>query len=134
MSAQPSGGGVSRVNPGGGGTLADVLDRVLDKGVVIDAWAAVSLLGMEIISVQAQVVVASVETYLKYAQAISGVSLPAAEKHEGKQMDAGVAGGAAARPPQQLPAAHQSPGEQVPSEEQATESVPRKTNGDGGDR
>jgi gas vesicle structural protein len=79
MSAGPSSSSaVSRVSPGGG-TLADVLDRVLDKGIVIDAWAAVSLLGIEIVSVQAQVVVASVETYLKYAQAISSVSLPAAE-------------------------------------------------------
>jgi hypothetical protein len=51
------------------------LDRVLDKGIVIDAWASVSLLGVEILTVKAQVVAASVETYLKYAAAISSVGL-----------------------------------------------------------
>jgi hypothetical protein len=74
------------VSPGGGGTLADILDRVLDKGLVIDAWAAVSLLGIEIVSIQAQVVVASVETYLKYARAVSAVSLPAAEAPKPKEI------------------------------------------------
>ena len=51
-------------------SLAEVVDRILDKGVVIDAWAKVSLLGIELLSVEARVVVASVETYLKYAEAI----------------------------------------------------------------
>jgi hypothetical protein len=48
----------------------DVLDRVLDKGIVIDVWARVSLVGIEILGIEARVVVASVETYLKYAHAI----------------------------------------------------------------
>jgi gas vesicle structural protein len=51
-------------------SLAEVVDRILDKGVVIDAWAKVSLVGIELVSVEARVVVASVETYLKYAEAI----------------------------------------------------------------
>jgi len=51
-------------------SLAEVVDRILDKGVVIDAWAKVSLVGIELLSVEARVVVASVETYLKYAEAI----------------------------------------------------------------
>lgn len=54
----------------GGSSLVDVLDRVLDKGIVIDVWARVSLVGIEILGVEARVVVASVETYLKYASAI----------------------------------------------------------------
>ncbi len=71
MPLQPTtGGAVSQTSPGGG-ALAEVLDRVLDKGIVIDAWAPVSLLGIEIVGIQARVVVVSVETYLKYAQAIS---------------------------------------------------------------
>ena len=53
-----------------GSSLIDVLDRVLDKGIVIDAWAKVSLVGIELLSVEARVVIASVETYLKYAEAI----------------------------------------------------------------
>jgi len=51
-------------------TLIEVVDRILDKGVVVDAWVRVCLVGIEILSLEARVVVASVETYLKYAEAI----------------------------------------------------------------
>ena len=51
-------------------SLAEVVDRILEKGIVIDAWAKVSLVGIELLSVEARVVIASVETYLKYAEAI----------------------------------------------------------------
>jgi hypothetical protein len=51
-------------------SLVEVIDRILDKGVVIDAWVRVSLVGIEILAIEARVVVASVETYLKYAEAI----------------------------------------------------------------
>lgn len=54
----------------GSSSLVEVVDRILDKGVVIDAWVRVSLVGIEILAVEARVVVASVETYLKYAEAI----------------------------------------------------------------
>ena len=47
-------------------SLAEVVDRILDKGIVIDAWAKVSLVGIELLSIEARVV----ETYLKYAEAI----------------------------------------------------------------
>jgi gas vesicle structural protein len=57
--------------------LAEVLDRILDKGLVIDAWVRVSVLGLEILTVEARVVIAGVETYLKYAEAI-GLTAPAA--------------------------------------------------------
>ncbi len=50
--------------------LAEVLDRILDKGIVIDAWVKVSVLGLELLTVEARIVIASVETYLKYAEAI----------------------------------------------------------------
>jgi len=52
----------------GGSSLVDVLDRVLDKGIVIDAWVRVSLVGIDLITVEARVVVASIDTYLKYAR------------------------------------------------------------------
>ncbi len=55
---------------GAGSSLIDVLDRVLDKGIVIDAYVRVSLVGIDLVSVEARIVVASVETYLKYAEAI----------------------------------------------------------------
>ncbi len=51
-------------------SLAEVVDRILDKGIVIDAWAKVSLVGIELLSIEARVVIVSVETYLKYAEAI----------------------------------------------------------------
>ena len=52
----------------GGTSLVDVLDRVLDKGIVIDAWVRVSLVGIDLITVEARVVVASIDTYLKYSE------------------------------------------------------------------
>ena len=47
-----------------------MLDRVLDKGIVIDAWVRISLVGIDLITVEARVVVASIDTYLKYADAV----------------------------------------------------------------
>ena len=51
-------------------SLAEVVDRILDKGIVIDAWVRVSLVGIELLAIEARVVVASVDTYLKYAEAV----------------------------------------------------------------
>jgi hypothetical protein len=53
-----------------GASLIDVLDRVLDKGIIIDAYVRVSVIGIDLLSVEARIVVASVETYLKFAEAI----------------------------------------------------------------
>ena len=58
-------------------SLAEVIDRILDKGIVIDAWVRVSLVGIELLSIEARVVIASVDTYLKYAQAV-GLTTPMA--------------------------------------------------------
>ena len=51
-------------------SLVEVIDRVLDKGLVIDAWVRLSLVGIELVALEARAVVAGVETYLKYAEAI----------------------------------------------------------------
>ncbi len=51
-------------------SLVEVVDRILDKGVVVDAWARISLVGIELLTIEARVVVASVETFLKYAEAV----------------------------------------------------------------
>ena len=51
-------------------SLAEVIDRILDKGVVVDAWVRVSLVGIEILAIEARIVVAGVDTYLKYAEAV----------------------------------------------------------------
>ena len=62
--------------PGGGG-LAEVIELILDKGIVIDAWVKVSLVGIEIIGIQARVVIASVDTYLRYADAVAATATAA---------------------------------------------------------
>jgi gas vesicle structural protein len=51
-------------------SLAEVIDRILDKGVVIDIWVRVSLVGIELLTIDARIVIASVDTWLKYAEAV----------------------------------------------------------------
>lgn len=71
------------VQPGSAGTversqessLADVVTTILDKGVVVDVFARVSLVGIELLRVDARVVVASVDTYLRFADAVNRVDL-----------------------------------------------------------
>ena len=59
-------------------SLSEVIDRILDKGIVVDAWARISLVGIEILAIEARVVVASVDTYLKYAEAVGLTATAAA--------------------------------------------------------
>jgi len=59
-------------------SLAEVIDRILDKGIVIDAWVRVSLVGIELLAIEARVVVAGVDTYLKYAEAVGLTAAAAA--------------------------------------------------------
>ena len=69
---QPAGGA------GGGSSssgLADVIDTILDKGLVIDAYVRLSLVGIEIITVDARVVLASVDTYLRFAEAVNRLQI-----------------------------------------------------------
>lgn len=63
--------------------LAEVLDRILDKGMVIDVWARINLVGIEILTIEARVVIASVDTFLHYAEEITkieqaSIAVPAA--------------------------------------------------------
>ena len=53
--------------------LAEVLDRVLDKGIVIDLWVRVNLVGIEILTIEARVVIACVDTFLHYAEEITKI-------------------------------------------------------------
>src|SRR3954462_11694781 len=79
----------------GGTSLIDVLDRVLDKGIVIDAWVRVSLVGIDLITVEARVVVASIDTYLKYSEAVGQVQPVAAKTIDSKTHEALLAENAA---------------------------------------
>ena len=68
-----SGGGIVRSpNPSG---LADVIDLILDKGLVIDVYVRVSLVGIELLTIDARIVVASVDTYLRFAEAVNRLDL-----------------------------------------------------------
>jgi gas vesicle structural protein len=90
MTMQPSSGGaVERSEETG---LADVVTTILDKGVVIDVFARVSLVGIELLRVDARVVIASVDTYLRFAEAANRIEMGAKEPSD----LAGVVGGTAA--------------------------------------
>ena len=85
----------------GGSSLIDVLDRVLDKGIVIDAWVRISLVGIDLVTVEARVVVASIDTYLKYADAVGLVGLvsrPQAQLEAGGEEEEALEAQPARRP------------------------------------
>ena len=64
---------------GGGGPspsgLADVIDTILDKGLVIDAYVRISLVGIELVTIDARIVIASVDTYLRFAEAVNRLDI-----------------------------------------------------------
>lgn len=66
------GGYATRPNPSG---LADVIDTILDKGLVIDIYVRVSLVGIELLTIDARIVIASVDTYLRFAEAVNRMDL-----------------------------------------------------------
>src|SRR5438874_2447421 len=72
MTMQAGGGGGGGPSPSG---LADVIDTILDKGLVIDAYVRVSLVGIEVLTIDARVVIASVDTYLRFAEAVGRLEL-----------------------------------------------------------
>ena len=77
MAAAPTPRGyLERPKPSG---LADVIDVILDKGLVIDAFVRVSLIGIEILTIDARIVIASVDTYLRFATAVNRLDLGTAE-------------------------------------------------------
>jgi hypothetical protein len=80
MTIQPSGGGaggtMARPNSS---SLADVVDTILDKGLVVDAFVRVSLVGIELLTIDARVVVASVDTYLRFAEAVNRLEISSSE-------------------------------------------------------
>jgi gas vesicle structural protein len=63
--------------------LADVIDVILDKGLVIDAYVRVSLIGIEILTIDARIVIASVDTYLRFAEAVNRLDLQQADQSQG---------------------------------------------------
>jgi hypothetical protein len=92
MSA-PRGGYIERPRPSG---LADVIEIILDKGLVIDAYVRVSLIGIEILTIDARIVIASVDTYLRFAEAVGRMDIQANDQSEGlpQLMESLTSGGA----------------------------------------
>src|SRR5947199_6255356 len=72
-SMQRSGGGYVQRSSSSG--LVDVLDLLLDKGLVVDVFLRVSLVGIELLTVDARIVIASVDTYLRFAEAVNRLDL-----------------------------------------------------------
>jgi gas vesicle structural protein len=79
MTSSP-GGYLERPRPSG---LADVIDVILDKGLVIDAYVRVSLIGIEILTIDARIVIASVDTYLRFAEAVGRLDIQASDDSQG---------------------------------------------------
>jgi gas vesicle structural protein len=76
----PSGGYLERPRPSG---LADVIEVILDKGLVIDAYVRVSLIGIEILTIDARIVIASVDTYLRFAEAVGRLNIAQEDDSQG---------------------------------------------------
>jgi hypothetical protein len=76
--------------------LADVIDVILDKGLVIDAYVRVSLVGIELLTIDARIVVASVDTYLRFAEAVNRIDIAHDDQSEGlpQLMESMTSGGA----------------------------------------
>jgi gas vesicle structural protein len=77
---QSPGGYLERPRPSG---LADVIDIILDKGLVIDAYVRVSLLGIELLTIDARIVIASVDTYLRFAEAVNRLDIAERDRSQG---------------------------------------------------
>jgi gas vesicle structural protein len=89
-------GYLERPRPSG---LADVIDIILDKGLVIDAFVRVSLIGIEILTIDARIVIASVDTYLRFAEAVNRLDIVESDDSQGlpELMDKVTEGGAGSK-------------------------------------
>jgi hypothetical protein len=98
MAVATAGGGGYAARPSPSG-LADVIDIILDKGLVIDAYVRVSLIGIEILTIDARIVIASVDTYLRFAEAVNRLDLQQADQSQGlpELMESITSGGASSK-------------------------------------
>ena len=93
--AQPYRGGSEYVARSSSSGLYDVLELILDKGLVIDVFVRVSLIGIEIVTIDARIVIASVDTYLRFAEAVNRLDLMATETQGLPEMMEGITEGGA---------------------------------------
>jgi hypothetical protein len=121
IAAQPGGGNSARPQPSG---LADVIDTILDKGLVLDAYVRVSLVGIELLTIDARVVIASVDTYLRFAEAVNRLDI--SQEKEGLP---GLVGGL-----EENGAKHKTKGATRGALEAAGDKLREFTESQGGDR
>jgi len=96
---QPYRGGSGYVARSSSSGLYDVLELILDKGLVIDVFVRVSVIGIEILTIDARIVIASVDTYLRFAEAVNRLDLMESGDSQGlpDMMDSLTSGGAASK-------------------------------------
>jgi hypothetical protein len=119
------GGYVARPQPSG---LAEVIDIILDKGLVIDAYVRVSLIGIEILTIDARIVIASVDTYLRFAEAVNRLDLTEADQSQGlpELMESITEGGASSKTKGAIEGAKEKLGLGGDDEEEEEKSRPRR--------
>ncbi|TJZ78305.1 gas vesicle structural protein GvpA [Rhodococcus oryzae] len=110
-------------------SLADVIDTILDKGMVIDAYVRVSLVGIELLTIDARVVVASVDTYLRFAEAVNRLEIGSEPNGLTDLVGSVTEGGARSKTRGALEAAGDKLGDLLGGgdEESEGERVPRKS-------
>jgi gas vesicle structural protein len=131
--AQAGGGGYVARPPQPSG-LAEVIDIILDKGLVIDAYVRVSLIGIEILTIDARIVIASVDTYLRFAEAVNRLDLTQADESQGlpELMESITEGGAKSKTKGALEGAKEKLGiGQDDDEEEKEERRPRRRSSSG---
>src|ERR1700759_1968869 len=124
IATQPGGGNSTRPQPSG---LADVIDTILDKGLVIDAYVRVSLVGIELLTIDARVVIASVDTYLRFAEAVNRLDIAEGDPKAGlpEIADDVPAGGAKSKPQGVLEAAGEKLGDLLNQKQPQREKAKR---------
>ena len=129
---------IARPQPSG---LAEVVDIILDKGLVIDAYVRVSLIGIEILTIDARIVIASVDTYLRFAEAVGRLNLQESDDSQGlpELMDKVTSGGAKSKTQGALEGAKEKLEDAVGKDDdgdkkEKQESRPRRRRSSGGSR
>jgi hypothetical protein len=97
MQQQPYRGGSGYVARSSSSGLYDVLELILDKGLVIDVFVRVSLIGIEILTIDARIVIASVDTYLRFAEAVNRLDLMSTETQGLPELMEGITEGGASK-------------------------------------
>jgi hypothetical protein len=117
-----NGGGHLQRTPRPSG-LADVVELILDKGLVIDAYVRVSLVGIELLTIDARIVIASVDTYLRFAEAVDRLQIEDRGKGLPELLDEGIEGGAKSKTKGALEGAGDETKEEL---EEARENIEQK--------